>query len=465
MPSSYTDNLRLEIQATGENRTTWGNKANSVFNLIEDSIAGYTSVAMADANVTLTTSNGSADQARSAYLNFTGNNTAVRTVTIPVVSKTYIIKNSVSNGHAITISNGTNSVNVANGAVVLLWTDGTLVTASTNLIAAYALTTDIDDLSGVTNAAGARTNLGLGTMATQAASGVAITGGTITGITDLAVADGGTGASDAATARTNLGLGSIATQASSSVSITGGSITGITDLAVADGGTGASDAATARTNLGLGSIATQASSSVSITGGTISSVTFSSAAATITGGSIAGVTSITTTGNFTMNGTTGTFTLAPTTGNPAMEIGRTNGSNTPVIDFHSGSTSVDYDSRLIASGGTGSSGGGTLSCTAATFACSADITAGGTITASSDMALKKDILDITSPLELVKAVTGKRFTRKANDQQGVGFIAQDIEKVLPELVGSNEHGKTVDYLGTIAVLWEAVKELAAKVEK
>ena len=53
------------------------------------------------------------------------------------------------------------------------------------------------------------------------------------------------------TARTNLGLGSIATQAASSVSITGGSITGITDLALTDGGTGASDAATARTNLGL----------------------------------------------------------------------------------------------------------------------------------------------------------------------------------------------------------------------
>ena len=54
----------------------------------------------------------------------------------------------------------------------------------------------------------------------------------------------------ASTARTNLGLGSIATQASSSVSITGGSITGITDLAVADGGTGASTASAARTNLG-----------------------------------------------------------------------------------------------------------------------------------------------------------------------------------------------------------------------
>lgn len=71
------------------------------------------------------------------------------------------------------------------------------------------------------------------------------------GGTDVALADGGTGASTAAGARTNLGLGTIATQNANGVAITGGTVTGITDLAVADGGTGASDAAGARTNLGL----------------------------------------------------------------------------------------------------------------------------------------------------------------------------------------------------------------------
>lgn len=67
----------------------------------------------------------------------------------------------------------------------------------------------------------------------------------------IALNNGGTGATTQANARTNLGLGTMATQAANSVSITGGSVAGITDLALADGGTGASSAAQARTNLGL----------------------------------------------------------------------------------------------------------------------------------------------------------------------------------------------------------------------
>jgi hypothetical protein len=105
--------------------------------------------------------------------------------------------------------------------------------------------------TGATDVSTARTNLGLGSMAVQNSSSVSISGGTITGITDLAVADGGTGASTSSGARTNLGLGTISTQDANNVSITGGSVTGITDLAVADGGTGASTSSGARTNLGL----------------------------------------------------------------------------------------------------------------------------------------------------------------------------------------------------------------------
>lgn len=113
------------------------------------------------------------------------------------------------------------------GANEILYGTGT-DTFATQTLTPFARTL-IDD----GDAATARTTLGLGTMATQAASGIAVTGGSITGITDLAVADGGTGASTAAGARTN--LGAAASGANSDIT----SLSALTTaLSVAQGGTG-----------------------------------------------------------------------------------------------------------------------------------------------------------------------------------------------------------------------------------
>ena len=94
---------------------------------------------------------------------------------------------------------------------------------------------------------------------------------------------------------------------------------------------------------------------------------------------------------------------------------------------------------------------------------SSGVTVTGTVTETSDIALKSDIQPITNTLEKIQQITGYKYNLINSISPSMGVIAQDVEKVFPELVHGSEGNKTLQYSGLIGVLVEAVKDLSAKV--
>ena len=92
--STFTSRIRLEKQEDGANPNSWGLILNqNVIDLVDDSIAAYTTVTVSAADVTLTTQNGESDQARSAFIELTGTLTSSHDIILPAQSKSYFIRN------------------------------------------------------------------------------------------------------------------------------------------------------------------------------------------------------------------------------------------------------------------------------------------------------------------------------------------------------------------------------------
>lgn len=83
----------------------------------------------------------------------------------------------------------------------------------------------------------------------------------------------------------------------------------------------------------------------------------------------------------------------------------------------------------------------------------------------SDVSYKEDINPINNALDHITSMSGVGFKWKDTKKKSYGVVAQDLEKVIPDLVNNiNKDAKTVNYDGIIAFLIEAIKELNQKLE-
>lgn len=112
MPSTFSPNLRLELIATGEQSNTWGiTTNNNLGTLLEQSISGLVEIDVTAGDVTLTALNGESDQSRNMMLKITGTPGTPRTITVPEVTKLYVVNNT-SNDEVTVVSSASGSTGI-----------------------------------------------------------------------------------------------------------------------------------------------------------------------------------------------------------------------------------------------------------------------------------------------------------------------------------------------------------------
>ena len=259
MASTYSPTLRIELIGDGDQSGIWGQTTNNNLGaLLEQAITGVVTILMTDANYTLTSFNGVVDEARNAVIVATGTNTTQRNIIAPLVEKTYTIKNSTTGGYAVQIigPSGTGVV-IPNGVTASVYCDGT------NFYNLQVGTTGNEVVNGNLTVTGTATIGGLLSGSTATFSGaISSVSPSFTGIPTAPTAASGVSSTQIATTAfvansiTGLGLGTMSTQNANNVAITGGAINGTTigastrstgafttltlssALAVASGGTG-----------------------------------------------------------------------------------------------------------------------------------------------------------------------------------------------------------------------------------
>jgi hypothetical protein len=88
-----------------------------------------------------------------------------------------------------------------------------------------------------------------------------------------------------------------------------------------------------------------------------------------------------------------------------------------------------------------------------------------TFNSTSDERYKKDIVKIDDALDKLHRLNGYDFTFKDTDKKSSGVIAQEVQKVMPQLVDEGDDGRlTVQYGNMVGLLIEAVKEQQTQID-
>lgn len=141
MASTYS-NIKIQLMATGENTTTWGDVTNiNLGTAIEEAIVGSADVTFSGNNITLSLSDTNASQtARNMRLRCTGSTGgSTRTLVVPSIEKPYIVQNDCADSVLVKTAAG-NGITVPTGKTMWVYSDGTnVVDVVTHLT---SLTTD-----------------------------------------------------------------------------------------------------------------------------------------------------------------------------------------------------------------------------------------------------------------------------------------------------------------------------------
>jgi hypothetical protein len=429
MASTYVNDLRLNEMATGDQSGSWGTVTNTNLELIGEAFSYGTEAITTNADTHATTiADGASDAGRAMFLKYTGTLDSTCTITIGpnTVSKMWFIENATTGSQDIIISQGSGAnVTIAAGQTKAVYSDGVgsgaaFVDAFAALNVAGVSPTELAVLDGITSST-AELNILDGVTATAA---------------EINYVDGVTSniQTQLDTKGVTAGSGSIVTTGA----LNSGSITS-----------------------GFGTI--DNGSSTITTTGTVATGAITAGGNITRGGTVITDGSITDTGDFTIDvagdiildadGTAVMFKDAGT------EYGRIFNSGTDLII-----KSMISDRDMIFQGWDGGTG-----ITALTLDMSeaGAATFNNNVTAYSDERLKENIVTIPDALAKVTAMRGVHYNRIDTGRSHTGVVAQEIQKIAPELVltADDEIGTlSVDYGNITGYLIEAIKELKLEIE-